>query len=494
MGEDGTPMHKSKGNLVVFDDAAERVGSDTMRWLFAIHNPEKNLSFPRIPTDEDMEKSAQTGLPVRLSEKWMLVRRILDKLWNVYGFFVTYANIDAFDPTKYQVSAAQRSELDRWILSELQQTIQVVTKGLEQYDTSKPAEALQEFLEDLSNWYLRRSRERFWKKGMDSDKVAAYLTLYESLTTLVTLLAPIIPFATEKMYQNLVRSVNLNAPTSVHLSDWPEVNEALLDERLSSETQLVMRVVSLGRAAREQAQIKVRQPLNALYVRMLNPLEDEALLRHSEQVLEELNMKHLHILSNSSNMLAYTLKPQVKILGPKYGPLVQKILTAFKSLDAHGASEAANLLNETGKLNFTIDSQQIELTSDEIEVIATARPGFVATEERGYVVALETTITSDLREEGLVRDLTHYIQDMRKKAGFNIEDHIALTLYTNDDLATILHRHQTTIQSETLADSLSIFVDQLPTQLAGEVYRENISPHEMKKLENYTVEVVLSRL
>ena len=494
MGEDGTPMHKSKGNLVVFDDAAERVGSDTMRWLFANHNPEQNLSFPRIPTDEDMEKSAQTGLQVRLSEKWMLVRRMLDKLWNVYGFFVTYANIDAFDPMKFQLSVAQRSELDRWILSELQQTIQVVTNGLEQYDTSKPADAMQKFLEDLSNWYLRRSRERFWKTGMDNDKVAAYLTLYECLTTLVILLAPIMPFITEKIYQNLVRSVNTNAPSSVHLSDWPKVNEELLDERLSSETQLVMRVVSLGRAAREKAQIKVRQPLNALYIRVLNRLEEEALVRHSDQVLEELNIKYLHFMSNDSNMLAYTLKPRVKILGPKYGPLVQKILAAFKSLDTRGAHEAANLLNETGTLNFTIDGQQIELTLDEVEVIATARPGFVATEERGYVVALETTITSELREEGLVRDLTHYIQDMRKKAGFNIEDHISLTLYTDEDLASILHRHETTLGSETLADSLSIRLDQPAAQIPGEAYRENISPHELKKLENYTVEVVLARL
>ncbi len=494
MGEDGTPMHKSKGNLVVFDDAAERVGSDTMRWLFANHNPEQNLSFPRIPTDEDMEKSARTGLPVRLSEKWMLVRRMLDKLWNVFGFFVTYANIDAFDPLKFHLSVALRSELDRWILSELQKTIQEVTNGLEQYDTSRPANAMQEFLENLSNWYLRRSRERFWKTGMDNDKVAAYLTLYECLTTLVTLLAPTMPFMTEKIYQNLVRSVNRNTPSSVHLCDWPKVNEELLDEKLSSETQLVMRIVSLGRAAREKAQIKVRQPLNALYVRVLNRLEEEALEHHSEQVLEELNMKHLHFMSNDSNMLAYTLKPQVKILGPKYGPLVQKILAAFKSLDARGANAAAILLNETGTLNFTIDGQQIELTSDEVEVIATARPGFVATEERGYVVALETTITTELREEGLVRDLTHYIQDMRKKAGFNIEDHISLTLFTDEDLASILHRHETTLQSETLADSLSIRVDQPPVQIESEAYRESISPHEIKKLENFTVEVVLARL
>jgi isoleucyl-tRNA synthetase len=199
-------------------------------------------------------------------------------------------------------------------------------------------------------------------------------------------------------------------------------------------------------------------------------------------------------MSNDSNMLAYTLKPQVKVLGPKYGPLVQKILAALKSLDAHGAYEAAKLLNETGRLNFTIEGQQIELTSDEVDVIAIARPGFVATEERGYVVALETTITSELREEGLVRDLTHYIQDMRKKAGFNIEDHISLTLYTDEELASILHRHETTLRSETLADSLLIRRDQPATPISGEVYREQISPHELKRLENYTVEVVLGRI
>ncbi|MGZ3609608.1 MAG: DUF5915 domain-containing protein, partial [Ktedonobacteraceae bacterium] len=227
---------------------------------------------------------------------------------------------------------------------------------------------------------------------------------------------------------------------------------------------------------------------------VLNRLEEDALVRHSEQVLEELNIKHLHFMSSDSDMLAYTLKPQVKILGPKYGPLVQKILAAFKSLDTRGAHEAATLLNDSGTLNFTIDGQQIELTADEVEVVATARPGFVATEERGYVVALETTITSALREEGLVRDLTHYIQDMRKKAGFNIEDHIDLTLYTDQELASILHRHKTALRSETLADSLSIRIDQPAAQIQGEAYRENISPHELKKLESYTLEVVLARL
>ena len=494
MGEDGTPMHKSKGNLVVFDDAAERVGSDTMRWLYVNHVPEQNLNFPRIPTEADMEKAAEMGQPVRLSEKWMLVRRTLDKIWNVYWFFITYANIDRFDPTKYQLPVARRSELDRWIISELQETIRTVTDGLDQYDSVKPTAAIQAFLEDLSNWYLRRSRERIWKSEMDDDKVAAYLTLYECLTTLITLLAPFVPFMTEELYQNLVRSVNKHAPLSVHLCDWPQANEALIDEQLTRETQLVMRVVGLGRLAREKVHIKVRQPLNALYVRVPSLAEEEALSRLSGQVLEELNIKRLELISNDSDMLAYTLKPQVKILGPKYGPLVQKILAAFKALNAHGVNEAAKLLNETGSLSFTIDGQQVELTSEEIEVISTARPGFVTAEERGYIVALETTITPQLREEGLVRDLTHYVQDMRKKAGFNIEDHIGLALYTDQELATILIDNGEILRSETLADYLLVSIDEENTPAFTEMYRETVSPNAAKKLEGYTVEVVLGKL
>ena len=494
MGEDGTPMHKSKGNLVVFDDAAERIGSDTMRWLFTNHIPEQNLNFPRIPTEEDVEKAARTGMPVRLSEKWMLVRRTLDKIWNVYWFFVTYANIDGFDPTQHSLPVSQRSELDRWILSELQLTIRAVTSGLESYDSSMPTSVIQEFLDNLSNWYLRRSRERIWKTELDNDKVGAYLTLYECLTTLITLLAPFIPFTTEELYQNLVRSVNRNAPLSVHLNDWPEAREELIDEQLTRETHLVMRIVGLGRSAREKAQIKVRQPLHALYMRVPNPSEAEALLRLKDQVLEELNIKHLELMGEDSDMLAYALKPNVKVLGPKYGPLVQKILAKFKALDAHGAQEAARVLNETGTLSFTLDGQQIELTSNEIEVVATARPGFVTAEERGYVVALETTITPQLREEGLVRDLTHYIQDMRKKAGLNIEDHIALALYTDEEPASILNRNRETLQSETLAAVLYISTNGQEVPALNEVYRETIAPTELKKLENYRVEVVLGKL
>jgi isoleucyl-tRNA synthetase len=494
MGEDGEPMHKSKGNLVVFDDAAERVGSDTMRWLYTNHNPEQNLNFPLIPTEEDMEKAAQTGMPVRLSDKWMLVRRTLDKIWNVYWFFVTYANIDHFNPKEHTLAVELRSELDQWILSELQDTIREVTDGLEHYDSVKPGEAIQNFLEDLSNWYLRRSRERIWKSETDNDKVGAYLTLYECLTALIKLLAPFMPFMTEDLYQNLVRSVDPEAPLSVHLCDWPQVNEDLINEPLTKDTHLIMRIVGLGRSAREKAQIKVRQPLNALYVRVTSLAEEEALMRLSDQVLEELNIKSLELMSHDSDMLAYTLKPQVKILGPKYGPLVQKILTKFKALDAHGTQEAAKLLNETGALSFTLEGQQIELTAAEVEVIATARPGFVTAEERGYIVALETTITPELREEGLIRDLTHYIQDMRKKAGLNIEDHIGLALYTdNVELANLLAKYGQQIKDETLADYGLVSIGQ-ETPPFTEIYREAISPTSLKKLGDYTIEVVLGKM
>jgi isoleucyl-tRNA synthetase len=424
----------------------------------------------------------------------MLVRRTLDKIWNVYGFFVSYANIDGFDPTQHQLPVAQRTDLDRWIISELKQTIREVTRGLDVYDTVKPAEALQAFLDDLSNWYLRRSRERIWKSELDNDKLAAYLTLYECLTTLITLLSPFIPFMTEELYQNLVRSVNPSAPMSVHLCDWPQVQEELIDEQLTNETHLVMRIVGLGRSAREKAQIKVRQPLHALYVRVPSLAEEEALMRLNEQVLEELNIKRLELIANDSDMLTYSLKPQVKVLGPKYGRLVQRILTRFKELDPRGTNEAAKLLTETGSLNFTLDGQQVELSADEVEVVATARPGFVTAEERGYIVALETTITPELREEGLVRDLTHYVQDMRKRAGFNIEDHIGLAFYTEPELAHVLVQYGQSIQAETLADNLLVSIDEKDKPSFAEVYREKVSPNSAKKLEGYTVEVVLGRM
>ncbi|MBX5448463.1 isoleucine--tRNA ligase [Thermogemmatispora sp.] len=492
LDEDGEIMHKSKGNAIDFDDAAERVGADTMRWLYTSQDPEQNLRFPRIPTQEDVERAAREGVPVRLSEKWMLVRRALDKVWNIYWFFVTYANIDRFNPRRYQLPVEQRSDLDRWILSELQQTILEVTACLERYDSAHATAALQEFIENLSNWYLRRSRERIWKSELDDDKLGAYLTLYECLTTLVTLLAPFVPFFSESLYQNLVRSVNQEAPLSVHLCDWPQAHQELIDEALTRDTHLVMRVVGLGRAAREKAQIRVRQPLNALYVRLPSQAEQEALLRLKEQVLEELNIKRLELLSDDSEMLAYTLRAQARVLGPKYGPLVQKILATLKNLDAQAASEAARQLRERGALTLSVEGREVTLTPEEVEVIATARPGYVTAEERGAVVVLETTITPELREEGLIRDLTHYVQDMRKRANLKIEDHIQLAICADEELAAMVQRHASELQEETLADSLRVETTPFAEALPGELYRETLSPSSARKLESYTVQVVIA--
>jgi isoleucyl-tRNA synthetase len=299
------------------------------------------------------------------------------------------------------------------------------------------------------------------------------------------------PFMTEELYQNLVRSVDESAPVSVHLQDWPQVQEDVIDEQLTRETHLVMRIVGLGRAAREKAQIRVRQPLNELYVHVPTSEEENALKRLKYQVLEELNIKGLQLIEANSDMLAYTLKPQVKILGPKFGPLVQKILAHFKGLSSHEAQEAANQLNTHGSLTATIAGQEVTLNTSEIEVVATARPGFVTAEERGYIVALETTITPELREEGLVRDLIHFVQDMRKKAGFNIEDHIGLALYTEVELAQILQDYQAEIMRETLAINLLLSISERDYPSFEITYRERIGPSEAKKLDKYTIEVVL---
>jgi isoleucyl-tRNA synthetase len=316
LDERGEEMHKSKGNSIEFDKAAELVGADSMRWLYTNHPPEQNLRFPRIPTEKDAAE-AHKGQPIRLSDLWLNARTALDKLWNVYSFFVTYANIDGFDPTRRSLPISERSDLDRWVLSELQQTISDVTRGLELFDTRPAAQAIGAFLENLSNWYVRRSRRRFWKSEEDNDKVAAYLTLYECLITVVKLLAPFTPFLAEALYQNLVVSVDRNAPESVHLNDWPVADAALVDERLARETRLVMRVVNLGRAAREKAQIRVRQPLSVLYARVTSDDERASLERLAGQVLEELNIKRLDFLPAESDMLVYTLKPRVSVLGPK---------------------------------------------------------------------------------------------------------------------------------------------------------------------------------
>ncbi|MGZ3599893.1 MAG: isoleucine--tRNA ligase [Ktedonobacterales bacterium] len=471
----GEEMHKSRGNSIPFDEAAAIVGADTMRWLYVNHAPEQNLRFPRIPSEAEAEEQRAKGQPPRLNEMWLQARAPLDKLWNVYSFFVTYANIDTFDPTTRSLPVAERSDLDRWVLSELQQTVATVTERLVDYNAEHAGEAIAAFVENLSNWYVRRSRRRFWKSEEDADKVAAYLTLYECLVTTTKLLAPLTPFLAESLYQNLVRSVDGNAPASVHLCDWPVANEGLIVPQLHEETALVQRLVALGRAAREKAQVRVRQPLPTLYVRVTTERERQTLARLGEQVLEELNVKRLEFLPEDSDMLIYTIHPKMSVLGPKYGKLLPKVLAALRAGDGHAMQERARMLTEVGRLPLLADGQLVELTPDEVEVEASAREGFVAAEDRGYVVVLETTLTPELLAEGMVRDLTHMVQDVRKHAGLAIEDTINLTLVTDPDLAQIVERFSGYIKDETLARTLTIHTGAATERVDPHSYTETIT-------------------
>jgi len=472
LDQNGEEMHKSKGNSIPFDEAAHIVGADTMRWLYVTHAPEQDLRFLRIPSEEEAAAARAKGEPPRLSDLWMQARSALDKLWNVYSFFVTYANIDQFDPTTRSLAVAERSDLDRWVLSELQATVQRVTERLADYDAESASLAVAAFIEDLSNWYVRRSRRRFWKSEEDADKRAAYLTLYECLVTVTKLLAPMTPFLAESLYQNLVRSVDASAPESVHLCDWPVADEALLSPRLHDETALVMRMVNLGRAAREKAQIRVRQPLGVLYARVGSEREAEALQRLAGQVQEELNVKRLELLPAESDMLVYALKPQMKALGPKHGKLAQKVLAALRAVDPQAGAEA---LRDEGELVLDVEGQPVTLLPEEVEIEAGARDGYVAAEERGTVAVIETTLTPELLAEGLVRDLTHLVQDVRKHAGLAIEDSIETWLMTDADLAAVAIEYRDYIEAETLSKRLVVQSDGPSLSPSGDgVYTEEI--------------------
>jgi isoleucyl-tRNA synthetase len=456
LDQNGEEMHKSRGNSIPFDDAAEIVGADSMRWLYVNHAPEQNLRFPRIPSAEEAADLRAAGQPPRLSDLWMQARSALDKLWNVYSFFVTYANIDGFNPRTRELPPAERSDLDRWVLSELHETIRAVTDYLEDYDAQHAAGAIATFVDNLSNWYVRRSRRRFWKSEEDADKVAAYLTLYECLITVTKLLAPFTPFLAESLYQNLVRSLDKAAPQSVHLCDWPTADKLLILPMLHDETALVMRLVNLGRAAREKAQIRVRQPVSSLYVSVNTAGERAALERLADQVLEELNVKRLELLPEHSDMLVYTLRPRMAALGPKHGRLAQKVLAALR---AHDPQAGAKALREQGTLTIEIDGQPVHLLPEEVEIEASSREGFVAAEDRGYVAVLETTLTPELVAEGLARDLTHLIQEVRKHANLAIEDTIETWLWTDAELAEVADRFGDYLKEETLSLALTISTD-----------------------------------
>jgi isoleucyl-tRNA synthetase len=447
--EHGEEMHKSAGNAIWFDEAAERMGVDVMRWLFMRHNPAHNLNFGWAAGDE-------------------LRRTFVLTLWNTYAFFVTYANIDRWTPTPGPGRGGASTldprpstpgpeggaELDRWVLSELHQLVRDVTASFDAYETAAPCRRIEAFVEDLSNWYVRRSRRRFWKSGDDADKRSAYETLYACLTTLARLLAPLTPFLAEELYQNLVRAHDASAPASVHLTDWPEPDASRIDQVLNDEMRLVMRLASLGRSARSKAQIKVRQPLPRVFVKLRAQVEEDALRRLEAQLLDELNVRELVAIHNESDFLRYEVRPNLPALGPKYGPAVAAIRDALAQQDAAAVAAAV-------AQGHRVAVAAHELEPDEVLVSAVEREGFASAQEAGYVVVVDTEVPQELRDEGLARELVHRIQNLRRDAGFDISDRITTYWQGDADIRRVLAAHGDYIKGETL--SLALVEGEPPT-------------------------------
>ncbi|MBR2560512.1 MAG: isoleucine--tRNA ligase [Eubacterium sp.] len=427
--ENGQKMSKSKGNAVDPFDALEKYGADAIRWYFYIN------SAPWLPN--------------RFSGKTVLEysRRFMGTLWNTYAFYVLYAEIDQFDPTKHTLEYDKLPVMDKWLLSRLYSTIREVDSDLNDYKVPEAARALESFVDDMSNWYVRRSRERFWAKGMEQDKINAYMTLYTSLVEFCKAAAPMIPFMTEDIYQNLVRGLDQTAPESIHLCGFPSVKEAWIDEKLEEDMKDLLQVVVLGRSARNLSGMKNRQPLANMFVKADFTLSDF----YQEIILDELNIKHMAFSEDLK--VEYALKPQLKTVGPKFGKLVGGIRNALASLDGAAAVQE---LNETGAVHLDINGEKVELGREDLLIEIAQSEGFVTQADQGVTVMLDTTLTPELIEEGFVRELVSKIQTMRKEAGFEVMDRIIVYSQGNEKIADILENNVDEISHDVLADEIRI--------------------------------------
>ena len=428
--KDGQKMSKSKGNAVDPMDALGRHGADAIRWYFYEN------SAPWLP-NRFHDDAVQEG-----------ARKFMGTLWNTYAFYVLYANIDEFDPTKYTLDYDQLSVMDRWVLSRLNTMVRTVDDCLGHYRVTEAAKALQSFVEELSNWYVRRCRSRFWAKGMEQDKVNAYLTLYTALVTTVKAAAPMVPFITESIYRNLVCSVDKNAPISVHLADFPTANEAWIDPMLEDNMEVVLEVVTLGRAARNAANIKNRQPVGQMYVKAAHELPDFFV----KIIEDELNIKEVIFRDDMSDFLAYHVKPNFHVLGPKVGKQMGAVKKALEASDGAAVKDA---LAGDGSYTLHLPDGDVTVTTEDVEVTVSQRDGYNCQNYGGVTVALSTTLTEALIEEGFVREIISKVQTMRKECGLEVTDHIALDLSGNPRLVEIARRNETFIREITLADSLS---------------------------------------
>lgn len=427
--KDGKKMSKSKGNAVDPMDALRKHGADAIRWYFYEN------SAPWLP-NRFHDDAVQEGQ-----------RKFMGTLWNTYAFYVLYANIDNFDATKYELEYDKLSVMDKWLLSRLNTLIKAVDSNLASYKVTETAKVLQDFVDELSNWYVRRSRERFWGKDMNQDKINAYMTLYTALTTVVKLAAPMVPFITESIYRNLVCSVDDKAPISVHLCDFPVANEAFIDTELEAEMELVLEIVVLGRAARNASNIKNRQPIGNMYVKADRQLDDF----FKEIVASELNLKAVSFKDDMEEYLSYSFKPQFKVLGPKVGKQIGEVKAALAGINGHAAKAE---LESTGKLKLTLKSGEVELLPEDVDITMSQTEGFATQRYGNVTIALETTLSQELIEEGFVREIISKLQTMRKENGFQVVDHITVYAAGNDKLVDIMSRNEDFLKKVVLADKV----------------------------------------
>ena len=424
--ENGQKMSKSKGNAVDPFDALEKYGADAIRWYFYIN------SAPWLP-NRFHGKAVTEGQ-----------RKFMGTLWNTYAFFVLYANIDDFDATKYTLEYEKLSVMDKWLLSKLNSAIKAVDEDLANYKIPEAAKALQSFVDDMSNWYVRRSRERFWAKGMEQDKINAYMTLYTALVEICKTAAPMIPFMTEDIYQNLVRSIDANAPESIHLCDFPKVNEAHIDKELEENMDRVLKLVVMGRACRNTANIKNRQPIGQMYVKADFELSEffDAI------VADELNVKNVTFTQEVRDFTSYSFKPQLKTVGPKYGKLLGGIKNVLSGLDGNAAMDE---LNANGCLRFEVNGEEVVLNREDLLIDTAQMEGYVSEDDNGITVVLDTNLSEELLEEGFVREIISKVQTMRKEADFEVMDKIVITYEGSEKAETVFAKNADEIGAETLA-------------------------------------------
>ncbi|WP_405751895.1 isoleucine--tRNA ligase, partial [Anaerovibrio slackiae] len=428
--KDGKKMSKSKGNAVDPMDALRKHGADAIRWYFYEN------SAPWLP-NRFHDDAVQEGQ-----------RKFMGTLWNTYAFYVLYANIDNFDATKYQLEYDKLSVMDKWVLSRLNTLIKAVDGNLASYKVTETAKVLQDFVDELSNWYVRRSRERFWGKELTQDKINAYMTLYTALTTVVKLSAPMVPFITESIYRNLVCSVDESAPISVHLCDFPVADEAMIDAELEAEMELVLEIVVLGRAARNASNIKNRQPIGNMYVKADRELDEF----FKEIVASELNLKNVEFKADMEEYLSYSFKPQFKVLGPKVGKQIGEVKAALAAINGHAAKAE---LESTGKLVLELKSGTVELIAEDVDITMSQTEGFATQRYGSVTIALETTLSQELIEEGFVREIISKLQTMRKENGFEVTDRISVFAAGNDKLTDIMSRNEDFIKKIVLGDSIA---------------------------------------